>query len=973
MPTIEEAMESFQAYVKTLAGDEKGEAHVFCDRLFQAFGHAGYKEAGATLEERVRVGGKRTKFADLIWRPRVLLEMKKRGEPLARHQPQAYEYWHYMTGGRPRYVLLCNFDEILIYDFQEGQFDEPVDRVLVEELSRRYTALGFLFPTERRPLFGNDRTEVTKEAAEKIGDVFRSLVEQGETRERAQRFILQCVVALFAEDMSLLPRGLFTGLIGDCRSGAGSSYDLFGDLFRQMDTKAPARGGRYRDVRYFNGGLFRTVDPIELSQSDLGLLENAANEDWSRVNPAIFGTLFQSSLAAEERHRQGPTSPARPTSRRSSCPRSWSRCARGSRRRGPSRSPGPARAPHLDPRPRPRLRQRQLPLRRLPRARAPRDRAPRDGHRALPRPGAPEPRRPLPRLDPPVLRHRPRPFAVELAKVTMLFAKKLALDEVKARMATLQGDLPLELDSPLPLDDLDGNIRCDDALFCDWPHVDVIVGNPPYQSKNKMQQELGAPYVSRLRERYPEIPGRADYCVYWFRRAHDELPPGGSAGLVGTNTIRQNYSREGGLDYIVANGGTITEAVSTQVWSGDAVVHVSIVNWVKEGENRPDGEAPEKRKLFTQLGDRPDSPFRVDELDVIPSSLSAGTDVTAARTLEVNSRSAGCFQGQTPGHEGFLLGPEEAQEVLLEQPAARDVLHPFLTGDDLLTAGLPARWVIDFHPRDVLAARRYSRPFARVERAVLPDRQRAADEEKTRNAEVLSAKPAAHVNLHHRNFLERWWLLSYPRPELIRRLATIPRYVACSRVTKRPIFEFVSSAVRPSDVVMVFPFPDDYSFGILQSGFHWAWFMARCSTLTARFRYTSDSVFDAFPWPQEPALAAIRLVADAAVTLRTARKAMLRQHGMSLRELYASLEQPGKHPLRSLQSALDDAVRVAYGFASGADPLAALLALNGEVAAREAGGEPVTGPGLPAAVVDAEAFVTGDAVADRSPGRLGPA
>ena len=65
--------------------------------------------------------------------------------------------------------------------------------------------------------------------------------------------------------------------------------------------------------------------------------------------------------------------------------------------------------------------------------------------------------------------------------------------------------------------------------------------------------------------------------MYWFRRAHDELAPGKRAGLVGTNTIRQNYSREGGLDYIVANGGRITNAVSTQVWSGDAAVHVSIV------------------------------------------------------------------------------------------------------------------------------------------------------------------------------------------------------------------------------------------------------------------------------------------------------------------------------------------------------------------------------------------------------------
>jgi type II restriction/modification system DNA methylase subunit YeeA len=81
--------------------------------------------------------------------------------------------------------------------------------------------------------------------------------------------------------------------------------------------------------------------------------------------------------------------------------------------------------------------------------------------------------------------------------------------------------------------------------------------------------------------KYPDVPGRADYCVYWFRRAHDEFPAGGRAGLVGANTNRQNFSREGGLDYIVAHGGTNTEAVSTQVWSGDAVVHVSSVNWKK--------------------------------------------------------------------------------------------------------------------------------------------------------------------------------------------------------------------------------------------------------------------------------------------------------------------------------------------------------------------------------------------------------
>ncbi len=172
-------------------------------------------------------------------------------------------------------------------------------------------------------------------------------------------------------------------------------------------------------------------------------------------------------------------------------------------------------------------------------------------------------------------------FAVELAKVTLMIAKELAIDESQAWMDGEQLDLPIEFDAALPLDNLDDNIKADDALFCKWPKADAIVGNPPFQSKNKMQGEYGPSYLNRLREAYPKVPGRADYCVYWFRRAHDELPAGGRAGLVGTNTIRQNYSREGGLDHIVRNGGTITEAVSSQVWSGDAVVHVSIANWIK--------------------------------------------------------------------------------------------------------------------------------------------------------------------------------------------------------------------------------------------------------------------------------------------------------------------------------------------------------------------------------------------------------
>ena len=86
-----------------IRGDEKGEAQVYLDRLFRV-GHAGAR-AGATLEERIKkADGKGTAFADLVWKPVVLVEMKKRGEDLTRRYRQAFDYWTRLVPGRPRAV-----------------------------------------------------------------------------------------------------------------------------------------------------------------------------------------------------------------------------------------------------------------------------------------------------------------------------------------------------------------------------------------------------------------------------------------------------------------------------------------------------------------------------------------------------------------------------------------------------------------------------------------------------------------------------------------------------------------------------------------------------------------------------------------------------------------------------------------------------------------------------------------------------
>jgi hypothetical protein len=113
MPTAD-LLTTFVQFCQThITGDEKGEAQIFLDRFFRAFGHEGAMEAGAVYEKRIEKGSKKGKtgFADLIWKPRVLIEMKKRGADLSKHYSQAFDYWQRAVPDRPRYVMLWSFDE----------------------------------------------------------------------------------------------------------------------------------------------------------------------------------------------------------------------------------------------------------------------------------------------------------------------------------------------------------------------------------------------------------------------------------------------------------------------------------------------------------------------------------------------------------------------------------------------------------------------------------------------------------------------------------------------------------------------------------------------------------------------------------------------------------------------------------------------------------------------------------------------
>ena len=959
-------------------GDEKGEAQIFLDRLFQAFGHAGSLDVGGAPEYRVRKAtedGGGTAFADYVWRPLVLIEMKKRGTVLSKHYRQAFDYWTRLVPNRPRYVILCNFDEFEIYDF-ETQMDSPVGRVRLAELAESYGSLAFLFPDQPKPVFENEHVAVTREAAAKLAKCFNLLVSRGVDRQLAQRFILQILIAFFAEDIGLMERYFVTRLLDE--ADEKTSYDLLGGLFRAMNNSSGNAGGRFKGVPYFNGGVFSQPAELELTGPEIVLLRECAAADWSKVQPEIFGTVFEQTLGKEERHASGahfthpadimkivgPTivEPWRKEIEKATTARDLGKLLhRLQEFQVLDPACGSGNFLYIAYREMKRLEARIY--ERL--------------DTEFPSKAAGDQMR-LSFLSAQNFHGMDiNPFAVELAKVTMMIARKLAIDELHIT------------ERPLPLDNLDRNFIASDALLIEgpdgkpvrteWAKADAIIGNPPFLGAKLLKPELGPDYVKKLRALYPEVPGMADFCVYWFRRAHDHLPPctpadpvAGRAGLVGTQNIRNNASRIGGLDHIV-KGGTIVEAVDNQPWSGEANVHVSIANWVKTQDHallpktlrlwHKVEPSAETKKQWKKQGKKASKEYELSfrDVPVINSALSDQADLSIALRLACNISPQVIFRGLEPGNMGFLIDASQAGSFLKKNPLNADVVNPYLNGRELLSGdGTPDRWIIDFQRRAITEAMFFAEPFEHIKSNVLPQMERIDAKEASRGIEDSLYERIQKRQLVPR--LKNWWQLRRCVPDTVSKLSKAPRYIACSMVTKRPVFVFLQGNIRPSNLVQSFALPDDYSFGLLQSSAHWIWFVEKCSKLKSDFRYTPESVFDTFPWPQDPSAKAIEAVATAGREVRRIREEALQHLKGGLRALYRTLELPGANPLKDAHAALDAAVLSAYGFDPKDDLLAQLLDLNQSVATKITAGQPVTAPGLPPIITNPTPYITSDCI-----------
>ena len=785
---------------------------------------------------------------------------------LAQHRRQALDYWRNAADDEegvpaPTYVVICAFRRLEIW--QPGDFPKQPRAVLdLVDLPDQYEVLNFL--AGRSPQFLGGQQAVTREAVSQITSLYHLLEHRAaDDLDVIRDFLLQCVWCMFAEDLGQIPEHRFTVIVDDLIADPRrSSADDLHRLFEWLNTTGKRPGaGMYEGVPYANGGLFERPASVSLDETELRLLRKAARFDWKRVEPSIFGSLLEGALGREKQwalgahytHEADIQKVVQPT-----IVEPWMRRIEAATKHSEAIRLQDDLMSYvvLDPacgsgnflyvayrelrRIEQRLREREQELRESEGkgGQAPIAFFPLQNMRGI-------------ELD---------RFAVSLARVTLWMGHKLATLELGLDEATL------------PLADLSG-IQVGDALRTSWPDADAIVGNPPFHGSQNLRREFGDDYVGWL-DRHFGI-GIKDYCVYWFRLAHDHLDAGQRAGLVGTNSVSQNRARGVSLNYIAENGGVITDAVSKQKWPGAAVVNVSIVNWVKNPGQQPDE-------------------FMLDGADVVGISTRLTESVLAVEEFAPLGPNRGrCFQGPIPAGN-FYLSSDEASELLSRGDAAYgDVVRPYLIGDDITEDPLqrPRRHVVDFGFLPLEEAMGFPAALDVVRKQVKPERDRNRD----------------------KGFREKWWQFGRPRGVMRQALTGLHRYIGLNRIGKRMLFVWCDGHTCPSDLVIVFAFSDDYAMGVLSSSIHRAWALKESSTLRVDTRYTPSSAFESFPWPapDEAKREAIG-IASAAIIKRRQEITVERQIGLT--ELYNQVDEGAWQELSALHTQLDAAVADAYGW-----------------------------------------------------------
>lgn len=881
---------------------ERAEAQTFWNEFFDVFGIK--RRIVASFEEPVRSLKETYHFIDLFWKGTLLAEHKSASGSLAKAESQAFQYIQELaSSGRgdevPRYIVLSNFHHIAIYDLEpDEQAELPLWEGHQYELIEfplsdlHLNVKRFAFITGQKTHRFGEEDPANLKAAQLMADLHDAVEASGYSGAPCERLLVRLLFCLFAEDTGIFDPASFELYLKNHTRADGSDMGAqLSALFEILNTHESNRPALLDEdmaaFPYVNGELFKEHLPLVGFNRDMrGQILTCCAFDWSRISPAIFGSLFQGILDKGERRQIG----AHYTTERNILK--------------------VIRPLFLDA-----LHEEFEQLKADKSTR--RTRRLRDFQQKLAS---------LKLLDPAcgcgnflVIAYRElRRLELELLKLLYDFegkGKELDLGEI-AKLSKVYvdqfygieiGDWPARIaETALWLADHQMNIelslaagnqfqriplgasphiRCENALRVDWGDVlpaeecSYVLGNPPFigaKEKTKDQRgDLDLVWTDLRSHR------TLDYVTAWYRRALEYITGTSiQVAFVSTNSITQGEQVGVFWPEILRMGAIIRFAHRTFAWQseakGKAHVHCVIIGF---------SLIEPSRKVLFEYDDINGEPTVLEVTNISPYLVDTDNTVLVTRSRPVSSEAPLMTKGSEATDWGHLImGDAEKRALVSRSPRLEKFIRRFTGGQEYINDQIRwCFWFVDYSPRDF-------RSDVEIRERLEHVRNLRAKSKKNRTRE-LAATPYLFGEIRQ------------PTDSYL----IIPK-VSSERRAYIPV-GFLPPEVIANGSALIVPKATCFHFGIISSNMHMSWMRLVCGRMKSDYQYSVSIVYNNYPWPVDATKSQRSKVEVCAQAVLDKREEHLKR-GSSLADLYDPLYMPSA--LLKAHKALDRAVDRCY-------------------------------------------------------------
>lgn len=874
---------------------ERAEAKTFWDQFFDVFGLQ--RRTVASFEEPVRNLKGQYGYIDLFWSGKLLVEHKSLGQDLGKASSQAFRYIQDLArAGRteeiPRYVILSDFAHIVLHDLEPDDqkdlplFDQWRVRTTDIPLSELHTHVReFAFIKGEKPVRLDPEDPANIKAAEMMANLHDTLKAGGYSGHDLERFLVRILFCLFADDTGIFDQPhCFQNYIKANTREDGMDLGLhLARVFEVLDTPMSKRQKALDEdlaaFPYVNGGLFQERLPFaEFNRDMRNALLACSAFNWSKISPAVFGSLFQSVMDPKERRQSGGhyTSERdilkvirslflddlkaefdqirkdRSNQRKSRLEKFHQKLA-GLRFFDPACGCGNFLV----------ITYRELRLLEI------------EVLKSLHGGQQVTDIQHLSRLDVDQM------YGIEIGEWPVRIAE-VALWLLDHQMNQALSEAFGQYYVRLPLRAAP-HIVCGNALRLDWKTVippekcSYILGNPPFVGKHYQNAEQKAD----LRHVFGSFKnvGDLDYVVAWHFKAAEYIQ--GTmigVGFVSTNSISQGeqvpliWSLLFQRFHIKIHFAHRTFAWESEA-RGKAHVHVVIIGF---------GAFDRMAKRLYDYDADPDNPLVVEERNISPY-LTPGPDLFVTKRQRPLCDVPEMRCGNKPSDGGnLILTEQEKTELLKAEPAAGRYLKHFTGSEEFINGNM--RWCLWLQGANPAELRNLPMVMQRVQ-AVKTFRESSSAAPTRRAAETPTL----------------FFYISQPETEYI----VIPEVSSERR-------KYIPMGLLPKEIIsantnFLIPSNNRYLFGVLTSGMHMAWVRQVCGRLESRYRYSGSMVYNNFPWPQAMTEKQKTAVEVAAQKVLDARKEF---PDATLADLYDPVAMPPK--LAKAHVELDKAVDRCY-------------------------------------------------------------